>query len=359
MIIGLQGLELGKDEAQFIVENNIGGVILFSRNYESLEQLHKLITDVQRLRYKTEDKTPIFVSADMEGGRVQRFKDPFTVWPPFQKLGDLDSSSQCFNYTNMQGQELKAVGINMNYSPCVDVLFNEKNEVIGDRALSKDPETVARLSSALVRGFIKAEVLAVAKHFPGHGYTTVDSHFDLPVDNRSLKEIDELGDLEPFKKVIKSRVPFLMTGHIQYPSIDKDFPVTLSKIFLKDILRTSLRYRGLIMTDDLDMKALTKTYSVEEIPILALNAGANVLLYCNEPDSPRLGINSISKALSDKQVSSEDITANAEAIVALKKRLLTQPVEPFSLDKVKSILGNKEHKQFAQDLAQGNLSPDA
>ena len=117
MIIGLQGLELSQEESQFIVENNIGGVILFSRNYESLEQLHKLITDVQRLRYKTVDQTPIFVSADMEGGRVQRFKDPFTVWPPFRNLGDLNSSPQCFNYTYMQGRELKAVGINMNYSP--------------------------------------------------------------------------------------------------------------------------------------------------------------------------------------------------------------------------------------------------
>jgi len=355
MIIGIEGLELSKDEAQFIVENNIGGVILFTRNYESIEQLHKLITDIQRLRYQTPDQTPLFISADMEGGRVQRFKDPFTVWPPLKALGDIDSSALCFQFTQLQGRELKAMGINMNYSPCVDVQFNPENEVIGDRALSTDPEHVARLSSALVRGFIKAEVFPVAKHFPGHGFTKVDSHEDLPVDSRSLKEIEDNGDLEPFKRVIKARVDFMMTAHILYPAIDPELPVTLSPLFLKQILRQALRYKGLVMTDDLDMKALTKKFPKEDIPNLALNAGANVLLYCNEAESPRIAVNSIAKAVSENKVSKEDIQQNCKMITDLKKKKLKQPVEPFSLDKVNLLLGHDDHKKFVEDVLTGNV----
>lgn len=357
LIIGIEGTELSKEESQFIIKNNIGGVILFSRNYESIEQLHKLVTDLQRLRYHTVDKTPLFISADMEGGRVQRFKEPFTLWPPFQKLGDLDSSSRCFDYTYQQGLELKAMGLNLNYSPCIDVLFNPENQVIGDRALSTDPEKVSRHASALVRGFVKADVLAVAKHFPGHGYTKVDSHFDLPVDDRTLLQIQEQGDLEPFKKVIKARVPFLMTAHISYPEVDKEFPVTLSSIFLKMILRESLRFRGLIMTDDLDMKALTGRFAIDELPILAVNAGANVLLYCNKPKSPRIAIESLLKAAENKKVSKDDLQENFDRILELKKKRLTQPLEPFSIEKVMSILGSPEHKAFAQALEKGQLTP--
>jgi len=355
MIIGIEGTELSKEDAQFIVENNIGGVILFTRNYESIEQLHQLISDIQRLRYKTEEKTPLFISADMEGGRVQRFKEPFTIWPPFQKLGDLDSASKSFDYTFMQGSELKSLGINMNYSPCLDVLFNPENEVIGDRAISESPQLVARHASALVRGFLKAGVLPVAKHFPGHGFTKVDSHFDLPVDERNLMEIQSNGDLEPFQSVFKARVPFIMTAHILYPAIDKDFPVTLSKIFLKTILRDSLRYRGIVMTDDLDMKALSDRYSTEELPSMAINAGANVLLYCNEPKSPRLAVEALLQDVAKSKVSKEDLQNNYEMVIDLKKKQLVQPIEPFSIEKVQSIVGHPDHHEFAKRLNEGTL----
>ncbi len=351
LIIGLSGEELTKDEAQFIVENNVGGVILFDRNLKSVEQIHKLVTDVQQLRYKLPEKTPLFVSIDMEGGRVHRLKDPFTQWPAAKNLGDIDSSSLTFQFTQLMGRELKAVGINLDYAPCVDVLMNPQNEVIGDRALSTDPEVVAKLSSAMVRGYIKSDVLACAKHFPGHGYTSVDSHFDLPVDDRKLGDLEKQGDLEPFKKVIKARVDMIMTAHIKYPNIDPQFPVTLSALFIKQFLREALRYRGIIITDDLDMKALTKNFPIEEIPVMALQAGATMLLYCNEPNSPVKAVKSIAKAMSEGQLDQEVIRANYDTIIKTKIKRLKNPVEPFSLEKAQQIIGKQEHKDFAAAIA--------
>jgi len=355
LIIGLSGEELTSGEAQFIVENNIGGIILFDRNLNSVEQIHKLITDVQQLRYKLPEKSPLFISVDMEGGRVHRLKEPFTQWPPVKNLGDIDSSNITFQFTQLMGRELKAIGFNLDYAPCVDVLMNEKNEVIGDRALSTDSKKVARLASAMVRGYIKSDVLTCAKHFPGHGYTSVDSHFDLPVDQRNLADLEKQGDLEPFKKVIKARVDMIMTAHIQYPNIDPKFPVTISPLFIKQFLREALRYRGIIITDDLDMKALTKNFPIDEIPVLALQAGATMLLYCNEPKSPVKAVKNIAKALSDGQINEEIIRANYDLIIKTKIRKLKNPIEPFSLEKAEQIIGRKEHKDFAQAVAEQNV----
>src|SRR5882757_536092 len=140
MVMGIQGKTLLQDEAEFIVLNNIGGVILFSRNIESPEQVHALCSSIQALRHKTRDKLPLFISIDMEGGRVARLKKPFTEWPPLAKLGKLDSTSLSFKMAMAMGEELSAVGINLDFAPCVDVLTNPENSVIGDRSLSADPE---------------------------------------------------------------------------------------------------------------------------------------------------------------------------------------------------------------------------
>ncbi|MEM7647505.1 MAG: beta-N-acetylhexosaminidase [Pseudomonadota bacterium] len=350
-IIGLSGEELLPEEEQFIVENNIGGVILFDRNLKSVEQTHKLITDIQQLRYKLPEKMPLFVSVDMEGGRVHRLKEPFTKWPAAKNLGDIDSSSIAFQFTQLMGRELKAMGFNLDYAPCVDVLTNKDNEVIGDRSLSSDPEKVSKLSSAMVRGYIKSDVLACAKHFPGHGYTSVDSHFDLPVDERNLKELEDHGDLEPFKKVIKARVDMIMTAHIKFPNIDPQFPVTISPLFINQFLKGALRYRGIIITDDLDMKALTKHFPKEELPVLALQAGAHMLLYCNEPNSPVRAVKSVAKALSEGAIDKEVIQENYQTILKLKTKKLKDPVEPFSIEKAKDIIGRKEHLEFAEAVA--------
>lgn len=351
VMIGVSGKALTADEKKFIVGNNISGVTLFSRNIESPQQVRQLCAEIQSLRHQMPDQAPLFIAIDMEGGRVARLKDPFTVWPPQKKLGDLDNATVSFHFTNKMGQELKAIGINLDFSPCLDVFTNPKNTVIGDRSISTDAETVARHASALIRGFIKAEVIPCAKHFPGHGNTLIDSHEDLPIEDADRKRLEEV-ELVPFKRAFRSRVDLIMTAHMMFPNIDKDWPVTLSEIFLKKILREDCRYRGLVITDDLDMKALAKHYDPQLIPIRALQAGADILLYCNEPDSPPKAIESVISGIAQGQLDPKMIEGLHAKILTYKKEKIKNP-EPLPWEQAIKIIGHADHLKLSSAIASG------
>jgi beta-N-acetylhexosaminidase len=356
LFIGIKGKTLTQDDAEFIITNNIGGVILFARNIESPEQVHALCTQIQAVRHKTRDKLPLFIGIDQEGGRVARLKAPFTLWPPLAEIGKLDSTSVAFKFAMNMGTELKAVGVNTDFAPCVDVYTNPKNTVIGDRALSSDPEQVAKLASALVRGYIKSGIIPCAKHFPGHGNTLIDSHDDLPVENATLERLKEV-ELVPFKKVFRARLDMVMTAHIKFPQIDPEFPATLSEKFIKNILREDLRYRGLVVTDDLGMGALAKHFSVEEIAVRALQAGCDILMFCNKFDDQKVALEAIQKALKDHKISAKQIDESYARVVALKKDMLTNP-DPPEFAKASSLIGHSEHQRLSQAIKAGSVPAD-
>lgn len=353
MMIGLQGKTLTEDERQFLTKNNIGGVTIFGRNIESPQQLHKLLTDLHSLRHKTADRAPLFVAIDMEGGRVHRLKPPFTQWPALAKLGALDSAAVAFKFAESMGVELRAMGINIDFAPCVDVLSNPGNDLIGDRALSTDPEAVAKLASALVRGYIKSEVIPCAKHFPGHGNTIIDSHFDLPVEEVTIETLRER-ELVPFKKTFRARLDLVMTAHILYKKIDPEWPATLSKIIIEDLLRKECGYRGLVICDDLDMKALTKLHSVERIAVRAVEAGCNILLYCNDPKTHAIGLDAVEKAVMDGQLSMDLIDRNHGMVLELKKSKIKNP-DPLPLPEAARLVGHPEHLALSKAIASGQI----
>ncbi len=353
-IIGISGHSLTKDEKSFIIKNNIGGVALFSRNISTFEQLHALTTELHALQSQKPDKSPLFVSVDMEGGRVARLKEPFTVWPPLQKLGNLNSTSMCFEFAEKMGLELKAAGFNLDFAPCVDVLTQNQNPVIGDRSLGSDAETVAKLSSALVRGYVKSGILPCPKHFPGHGDTTVDSHLDLPIQKETTLETLRTREFLPFRKAMRARAEMIMSAHILFPKIDPVWPATLSQIFLTDLLRKELRYNDLIVTDDLDMKGLRNRFSVEQIAVRAIEAGANILLYCNEPQSPSLALEATLEAIKDKKIS-EDLIDKSYQMIIETKHLRLANFKTLPLQEAKKVIGCKEHKELAQNIKDGVL----
>jgi beta-N-acetylhexosaminidase len=355
MIVGISGTSLTEVEKKFLVENNIGGVVLFARNVESPEQIHKLCSEIQKLRFATPNKTPFYIGIDMEGGRVARLKEPFTQWPSQRKLGDLNSPAMCFHFTYSMGKELKAVGINLDFAPCVDVLTNPKNTVIGDRALSTDAETVAKLTSALVRGFVKAEVMSCVKHFPGHGNTLVDSHDALPVEESTIESLLKT-ELVPFKRAFKARVDMVMTSHILFKNIDEKWPVTLSDTFIKKLLRDECRYKGIVVTDDLGMKALSVNYKKEEIPIRAFEAGVDLLLYCNEPDAPAQALEVLLKAIEKGKLSQTHIDLSYNKVIKHKTESLTQ-ADPEPWSEVEAYIGHPDHKKIAEAIAEGKV-PD-
>lgn len=354
--MGLQGPNLLPDEAKFIVENNIGGVIYFKRNTESPEQIRNLSAELQALRHRMPNKAPLFISIDMEGGRVHRLQPPFTKWPALSHVGKLDSTSVAFRFAQAMGEELKAVGINLDYAPSIDIFNNPENTVIGDRALSTNAEVVSRLGSALVRGYLKADIIACAKHFPGHGHTLVDSHYGLPIEEKTLAELEQV-ELEPFKKVFRARLDLVMAAHIKFPQIDPEWPVSLSEIFLKDILRGQLRYKNLIISDDLDMGALKNNYGKDVIAVRALQAGNNVLLYCNEPDSPPTALDAVEKAVRDKVLPLETVLDNSKRVLALKAERLTHP-EPPLMDEARKIIAHPDHLRLAQAIVAGEVPAD-
>ncbi|MFN3454756.1 MAG: beta-N-acetylhexosaminidase, partial [Pseudobdellovibrio sp.] len=324
MLIGLSGHTLTSEEKKFIVENDISGVVLFSRNLSTPEQIRDLCAEVQSLRHHTASKAPLFIGIDMEGGRVHRLKAPFTQWPPLKTVGDLDAPTVAFHFAQAMGKELMSVGINLDFAPCVDVYSNPLNTVIGDRAVSTDPYQVEKMASALVRGYIKSGILSCAKHFPGHGNTIIDSHEELPVEDADLKRLHEI-ELVPFKKALRSRVDMVMTAHIMFKSVDKDWPVTLSEFFLKKMLRDELKYKGLIITDDLDMKAMAIHYDKKSIPVRSLQAGADLILYCNEPESPPLAIEAIMEAVAQGQHPKSELQYTLNRILDVKKLKLINP----------------------------------
>lgn len=355
LFTGISGHALTDDEKKFIVDNNIGGVILFGRNVADPKQVRELCAEIQSLRHRQADRAPIFIGIDMEGGRVHRLKAPFTVWPAQARLGEIDNPTVSFHFSNRMGRELRAVGINLDFAPSVDVLTNPKNTAIGDRALSSDPQLVEKHASALVRGFIKAGVLCCAKHFPGHGDTLIDSHDDLPVEEVTLEQL-ESRELIPFRKALRSRVDMVMAAHIRYPKIDPKWPATLSEIFLKDIIRGQMRYRGLITTDDLGMKAMTKHFSREEVAVRALEAGVDLLLYCNEFDAPPMAIEAITAAVANGRLKKADLEATKARILEVKKERLAEP-DPLPLEDVMKIVGSADNLRIAAAIAKGQ-TPD-
>jgi beta-N-acetylhexosaminidase len=351
LIVGIEGTALSDEEKKFLVRENIGGIIFFKRNFESPKQLFELSTELRSLAKQKPDRTPFFISVDQEGGRVARFRAPFTEWPPMAALGKIDSPTVAFKVAQVLAVELAAVGVNLNFAPSVDIYTNPANTVIGDRALSTDAESVAKLGSALVRGMMKGGVIPVAKHFPGHGNTLIDSHEELPVENKTLAEL-EARELEPFKRVFRARLDIVMSSHLSFPQIDPEWPVSLSQIFLTKILREQLKYRGLVVSDDLDMKALTKHHTKAEIAVRALIAGTNILLYCNEPGSPPIAIDAIEKAVRDGALPERTLLDNAERINTLKRDSGLDQT-PLIWGDSEKLIGAEAHKLLAAAVIAG------
>ena len=292
---GIDGLALTIDEKKFLREENIGGVILFSRNYENPVQLKELVDSIQTLK----TIHPFYIAVDHEGGRVIRFKHDFTQPPSMYDLARLNCVETASKVARIMAWELFSCGINLNFAPVCDIWSNEKNQVIGDRAFGCDSKTVATFASAMVKEFQNNGILACAKHFPGHGCTLEDSHYDLPVVG---KTIEELGKFEfvPFKKAIESGVEFVMTAHMIIDDIDKKIPCSLGRR-THQILREELKFENLIISDDLQMNAVSDQYGMGEAAILAITAGADIVEY-RDMEKSRQGLEGLKKGLDNGKI---------------------------------------------------------
>src|SRR5690606_667232 len=251
----------------------VGGVILFARNIRDPVQVANLTRSLQQLAQSSGARIPLFIATDQEGGIVARLRSPAAVMPGAMALGAASSPELAYEAGRSTARQLLAVGINMNFAPVVDVNNNPANPVIGVRSFGEDPELVAELGAAFIRGQQEEGVISTAKHFPGHGDTDTDSHIALPRADHPRVRLDQV-ELVPFRAAIAAGVDAIMTAHVTFPSIDPTpgLPATLSHRVLTGLLREELGHEGLIVTDAMEMQAITANFGIAEAAVRAVEA---------------------------------------------------------------------------------------
>jgi beta-N-acetylhexosaminidase len=261
------------------------------------------------------------VAVDQEGGRVARLKQPWTLWPPARALGRMGSEEHARRMGAALAAELSACGIRLDFAPVVDVDTNPANPVIGDRSFGDDPELVGRLGAALVRGLQEGGVAACAKHFPGHGDTDVDSHLDLPVVEHSRSRLEDV-ELRPFRKAIAAHVATVMTAHVLVRELDAELPATLSPRVLETLLRRELGYDGVVVSDDLEMKAIAARWSAGDAAVAAARAGCDLLPVCASPDGQVEAIEALVRACEADVITFREMDKALARLRRLKEQYL-------------------------------------
>jgi beta-N-acetylhexosaminidase len=337
-------------------EFQLGGVILFARNIEAPDQVAELSHDLQGLA----SELPLWISVDQEGGRVARLKAPFTEWPPMAVLGRSGDVALASRFAAALAAELRAVGITLDYAPVLDIHTNPQNPVIGDRALAGDAALVGRLGAAIIQGLQVNGVAACGKHFPGHGDTSVDSHLALPVVEHPPDRIRRV-EAVPFRDAIRAGVAFIMTAHVLVPSLDEVNPATLSRRIVYGLLREELGFEGVIVSDDLEMKAVAATHAVPDAAIQAIAAGCDGILICSgnveiqvaalealihAVEEERIPYKRVEDAVIRQRRAKERFLADVGR--GLAPRLAGREGPPYQL---RDIIGSDTHRRIADEMA--------
>lgn len=345
-MIGFTGISVSKSIARLMATYQPGGVILFSRNLNTVDQIIRLTNNLQKLN----PQQRLFVSIDQEGGRVSRLPRGFTIFPPCAVLGQCDSSEMTYAAASATAEELRAVGINMNMAPVLDIHTNPENPIIGDRAFSASATQVSAHGLATTAGLQDNKVMACGKHFPGHGDTSTDSHVELPTVTLSAERLREV-ELRPFRHAIENELASIMTAHILYPTLDDARPATLSSYILTGLLRKELNFQGLIVTDDLEMRAIVDHYGIGEAAVLAFRAGADILLICKDQDRVVTAMETVYEAVRRGEISEARLEASLGRIARAKSRFL-HPYTPADSRSAKAIVGSKAHKTLLDSIVQ-------
>ncbi len=339
--VGFEGTSVPAGLRARIAAGEVGGVTVFGPNLEAPAQVAALVL---AMRKAAPAATPLLISIDQEGGRVQRLRSPLTVWPSMAQVGAANDPDRTETLGRFLGAELAALGIGWNLAPDLDVHTNPSNPVIGDRAFGATPAQVTLHALAFWRGLRHAGLAGCGKHFPGHGDTTLDSHFDLPV---VMHGEDRLRAVEfaPFAAAAKAGIDAIMTAHVMYPALDPDRPATLSHKIVSGVLRNELGFKGLIVSDDLTMKAVADRHAPGELGVAAIVAGVDHLLM-RRPESAQLEMHAGLVHEAEKSAAFRARVLESAARVALfKKRITVGMPQPGAL--LPSLLGPPAHKALA------------
>lgn len=348
-IVGFEGTEVTPELAAWMAQYGWGGVIIFGRNVESPAQLLTLTQGLQAA-VQARGHLPLLIAVDQEGGRVARLKAPFTAFPSAATVGQTGSEHLARDVGQAIAIELRAVGINMDMAPVLDVLTNPANTVIGDRAFSADPRCVVRLGTAFIHGMHAAGVLTVGKHFPGHGDTLLDSHVALPVSERTVAQLKAC-ELLPFREAVAAGLDAIMTAHVIYRAWDPQYPATLSPPILTGILRTELDFQGVIITDDLGMAAVSETAPRQEVALRALRAGVDLLLICHHRQHQERAYAHVLRAVERDELSEMLVNGAVARVHALKSRLHRR-LQDVAASATLACIGCAEHQVLAARMVE-------
>ncbi len=322
IVVGLAGEAVSDAERSLIEEIRPAGVILFARNARPPGQLRELCDHITELA--REPGRPPLILLDHEGGRVHRLTEPFTHFPSQRRLGAADDAGLTEAVFRAMAREIAAAGANVQVGPVLDLWTNPENAVIGDRAFGADPDHAARHGRAAARGIAAAGLLAVGKHFPGHGDTVADSHVELPTAHADRDTL-ERREFSPFRRLIEDGIPALMSAHILVPALDAHLPGTLSRPVVTGVLRNELGFDGLVMADDMEMGAVADHYGPGEAAVLAAGAGCDLLLYCHRPDRQRAAREALVKAVRSGRLPAEAVEQSVERIDKARRGLEGRP----------------------------------
>jgi beta-N-acetylhexosaminidase len=327
--VGFQGQTITADLQQ-LISRGVGGVIFFRRNVGEPADVADLTCAIKRLAAR-----PLVLALDQEGGQVARLRQGFTEIPPMRAVGASQSPTLARDVGALIGREVRAVGFDMNYAPVLDVDTNPGNPVIGARSFGRTPELVSELGVALAQGLESAGVAACGKHFPGHGDTSQDSHLELPCLPHSLARLEQV-ELKPFAAAVQAGIPAIMTAHVIFEPLDAVYPATMSRPVLRGILREKLGYEGLVVSDDLEMRAIMDNFGVEDAVVRGLDAGVDQFLCCHTADVAHRAIDAIIHAVERGTISRETLVAAQHRVAHFASRYARPAVEKPDLDVLRS-----------------------
>ncbi|HKT35156.1 MAG TPA: beta-N-acetylhexosaminidase [Nitrospira sp.] len=348
-MVGFLGASVTPDLAAFLKDYKPGGVILFSRNLESVEQIVQLTNDLQQCS----PKSPLLISIDQEGGRVSRLPKGFTIFPPCEIIGRCHSGELAYAAAATIAKELKAVGINMNMAPVLDVNSNPDNPVIGDRAFGTTADTVIEMGLVTAAGLQDSKVVACGKHFPGHGDTNADSHKELPVVEAPRERLEAV-EFPPFRRAVAAGIATLMTAHVLYKALDDRLPATLSPEIITHLLREQMHYNGVVLTDDLEMQAIVGHYGPGDAAVRAFVAGCDMLLICKDRDREIAAFEAMEKAVASGTIDMARLDQSVVRIQRIKQRYLL-PYRSALISEAKLIAGCRTHQALLHSIHQAKV----
>lgn len=354
-MIGFDGLEASEDVKHLIRAHGVGHVIYFARNVAAPEQVAELSRELQEVARDAGHETPLLIGVDQEGGRVARMGPPWTVWPPLRALGRVGREDLARRMGEALAAECAASGIRCDFVPDLDVDTNPDNPIIGNRSFGPDPERVGRLGAAMIDGLQAGGVAGSAKHFPGHGETDLDSHLDLPVVEESRSRLFDV-EIRPFRDAVKAGVATVMMAHVLYPELDPERPASLSRAVVTDILRGELGYHGVVLTDDLEMKAVADRWAPDESAVMAMKAGCDIVPVCASHDAQVRAMEGAIRAAEKGEIAFREMDDALLRIRRLKERYLL-PYRETRPDEARRAAGRPEYEALAQEIAEKGGEP--